>query len=97
MYAKRVENINKTDKPKPFQVGDIFYYRRPHGSGTKLHTRWLGPATKEGSQSCLIQMSEGVTIKALKNFFLKNCISKEFFGKPIQLYYHQRTVIDPKA
>ena len=100
LHAKRVEKINENrQNPKPFQVGDVVYYRRPEGSGTKLDTRWLGPAkivAREGSQSYLIQIREGVTIKAHQSF-LKPCLSKYFLGKPIPLYYHQRTVIDPEA
>jgi hypothetical protein len=60
LHAKRVEKINENrQNPKPFQVGDVVYYRRPEGSGTKLDTRWLGPAktvAREGSQSYLIQI-----------------------------------------
>ena len=100
LHQKQVEKINqKRQDPQPFQPGDMVYYRRPEGSGSKLDSRWLGPAVvvaREGNRSYLVQIREGVTIKAHLSF-LKPCTTKIFQGTPVPLFYHQRTVVDPEA
>lgn len=100
LHEKQIKKINeRRNDLEPFQPGDTVYYRRPEGSGNKLDTRWLGPAivkAREGERSYLIEVKEGVTIKAHRSF-LKKCLNQTFQGQPIPLFYHKRTVIDPEA
>lgn len=82
-----------------FRPGDEVYYRRPEGSGNKLDSRWLGPVVvvaREGEHSYQIRIKENVTIKA-HSTFLKPSLNKQFLGRPVPLFFHKRTVLDPEA
>ncbi len=52
--------------------------------------------TREGDRSYVIEIKEGVTIKAHRSF-LKKCFNNQVMGQAIPLFYHKRTVLDPKA
>ena len=75
------------------------FYRRPEGSGSKLDSRWLGPAVvlaREGEWSYLIQVKENATMKAHRSF-LKIALNDNFFGQAVPQSFHQRTVLDHEA
>ena len=97
-HRKEVEKLNKKHRPhEPFAPGDKVWYRRPENSGGKMDTRWIGPArvvAREGQESYLIELLEGVIKKAPRRF-LKAFVEDKFNGEPIPMFYHRRTVTDP--
>ena len=100
MHKLLAERINKKRKEGDIlETGSKVWYRRPENSGTKLDTRWLGPAlvkAREGSRSYVIEVKPGAEMKAHRSF-LKPFIEDIFNGQPIPLFYHQRTEIDVEA
>jgi hypothetical protein len=68
MHKKEVDKVNLArEELTPFKVGDLIYYRRPEKSGSKLDSRWIGPAVvraREGESSYVIEIKEGVEMKA---------------------------------
>jgi hypothetical protein len=100
IHEKAISILNdKRKQPAVFSVGDQVFYRRPEGSGTKLDSRWLGPAiilAREGEQSYLFRLREGVDIKAHQTF-LKPSYNKEYLGRTVPLFYLCWTIFDPEA
>ena len=54
-HKKEMKRKNQGEKKlPPLKVGDKVWYRRPENTGTKLDTRWIGPAkitAREGEES----------------------------------------------
>ena len=84
---------------KPFRPGDKVWYRRPENSGEKVDTRWLGPvrvSQRVGEASYEIEVDEGVFKQAPRRF-LKEYVEDKWNGRPVPLFFHKRTVVDPDA
>ncbi len=100
LHLKRSSYQNsKVAEKDSFKIGDKVWYRRPEGSGTKLDTRWIGPAiitALEGASSYVIEIKDGHTMKAHRTFLIPYQDDK-FLGRPTPLFYHQRTVPDIEA
>jgi hypothetical protein len=82
-----------------FVVGQKVWYRRPPNSGHKLDSRWLGPAVikeRQGSHSYILEIKPGVEM-GVHDSFLKPFQEDSLTGKPIPLFYHQRTEPDLEA
>ena len=77
-------------------IGVKVWYRRPENTGTKLDSRWLGPAlvtSREGAHSYTVEIKQGVSLKAHRSY-LKRYEEDIFNSHPIPLFYHQRTEVD---
>ena len=100
IHEKQIARLNNQRwGGETFKIGDRVYYRRPENSGTKLDSRWLGPAivtAREGENSYLIEIKEGTIIMA-HSTFLKHAFNDTYLGQSVPLYYHKRTIIDPEA
>jgi hypothetical protein len=100
IHKKEVDKVNLTrEELTPFKVGDLIYYRRPEKSGSKLDSRWIGPAVvraREGERSYVIEIKEGVEMKAHRSF-MKPCFNDNCLGQAVPLFYHKRTILDPEA
>ncbi len=72
--SKKVPSkIPKVTERDPFKIGDKVWYRRLEGSGTKLDTRWIGPAkitSYEGMSSYVIKIKDGYTMKAPRKLLI---------------------------
>jgi hypothetical protein len=93
-HKKITEDTNRHHKEKDaYKPGTWVWYKRPEDSGTKLDTRWIGPAlvlSRNAENSYTVELRPGVTIAAPR-IFLKECIEDTYSGRPQKLYYHQRT------
>ena len=99
LHKKQARSINSKRRiPKPLELGDKVWYRRPENTGEKTDSRWLGPAriiSRKGEFSYEIQM-ENDRMDAHRTF-LKEYTDDTTNGNPVQLYYHKRTVRDDEA
>ena len=99
-HEKRTRSENASrPQAKVFLPGQTVWYRRPEGSGDKLDSRWLGPATvlhRVGENSYELRITEDRTIRAHTSF-MKPYVPDVYNGEPKPLYFHQRTVPDPDA
>ncbi len=72
MHNKQNEKINEDrDELPPFQSGDLVYYRLPVCSGSKLDSRWLGPARiiqRDCERSYTKEIREGSLLKRITHF-----------------------------
>ena len=64
--------LNKARREREvLEIGSKVWYRRPENSGTKLDSRWLGPAlvvAREGAHSYQIEVKPGTFIKTHRSF-----------------------------
>ena len=94
LHDKQQERCNLSlAEPAQFKVGDTVWYRRPEGTGTKLDSRWLGPAiVKErlGEHTYKVELGPGTSVEAHATF-LKLYHTDFYSGEPLQLYRFKRT------
>jgi len=99
-HSSVADRINANRKPPTiFNVGDVVWYKRSEGSGTKLDTRWEGPCKvvkKIGEHSYEIRVAPDRVIPVHVTF-LKIFKEDKFSGTGVPLYFHRRTVPDPQA
>ena len=99
-HAKDSVRYNqKFPEPPALELLSSVLYRRPEGSGTKLDGRWCGPATvvgREGEHSYLVEISPG-EVQRIHRSFLKLYIPDRFTGRPVERFFHRRTVTDEEA
>jgi hypothetical protein len=96
-HKKRQERINRS-RPHltPFEIGTHVWCLRPEDSGTKLDSRWVGPAEiigREGADSYVLQMKGGST-QAVPRKFIKEYIEDTQLGTSIPLHIHRRTEVE---
>ena len=100
LHAKQFAVANRGKVAQSaLSVGDKVWYLRPENSGTKLDSRWLGPAlvtAREGEFSYKVELKPGHVVGAHRDC-LKLYRMDELTSDPIPLYFHRRTVPDPEA
>ena len=95
--ARRIND--KRNEFPIYDVGQKIWYLRPEKSGDKLDSRWIGPGRVEsriGEHSYMIRIRPGDPIPAHVSF-LKAHKEDKFSGKPIPMYYFQRSTVDQDA
>jgi hypothetical protein len=99
-HKKEMEKTSKARRvQQPLAPGDKVWYRRPENTGGKMDTRWIGPAkmvAREGEESYEIELLDGVFKKTPRRF-LKPYVEDKWNGSPKPLFYHRRTVPEPRV
>lgn len=95
-----IERLNKGRKPFPRLVmGQRVWVQRPEGSGTKLDTRWIGPAKvveQKGSNSYKVQLDEERFLDVPAKY-LKLYEEDPWVGQKTPLFWHKRTEVEEEA
>ena len=99
-HQKQAESLNRKRKDFPrLKVGDKVWYLRPENSGTKIDSRWLGPAViveQNGDSSYHIKLHEK-KIMAVPTKFLKPYVEDTTTETPIPLFFHKRTTVSEEG
>ena len=98
-HAQKIARLNAKGKEKnALEIGAKVWYIRPEGSGTKIDSRWLGPAEifeSEGEHSYVLQTRPNTTIIAhrdsIKPYNLDTHVQEN-----VPMFRHRRTVIVPE-
>lgn len=95
---KDTERINRDRKPFPrLSIDQIVWVQRPEGSGTKLDTRWIGPARvveQKGANSYKVQIDEERFLEVPTKHLKLYQHDMDTPGQVIPLYWYKRTELE---
>jgi hypothetical protein len=95
---KDTERINRDRKPFPrLSIDQIVWVQRPEGSGTKLDTRWIGPARvveQKGANSYKVQIDEERFLEVPTKHLKLYQHNMDTPGQVIPLYWYKRTELE---